>query len=254
MLRVPLLGAGPIFPVPPHAPLVPAARSALPRASGLLAGFGSGLLTALVYGCEDLFQKLPIHWMWWPAIGALVVGIGGLIDPRVLGVGYDTIHGLLRGETDRRRVLGLLIGKGAGLGDRARLRHFRRRAGAAADHGRRAGRVGRRTGFRSGDAGLWAMVGMAAMMGGTMRSPLTAHGFRAGADARFQCCSRRCWSAASRRLRVTVLLMRRSILTEKLARRGHHITREYSVDPFELARVGDVMDHEVPLRVRRPCP
>ena len=78
---------------------------------GIAAGLASGLLTALVYACEDLFAKLPIHWMWWPAIGGLFVGIGGYFDPRVLGVGYDTIHSLLRGELIGLVVIGLLIGK-----------------------------------------------------------------------------------------------------------------------------------------------
>src|SRR5262249_26531273 len=45
---------------------------------------------------------------------------------------------------------------------------------------------------------------------------------------------------------VTVLLLRRSILTEKIARRGHHLSREYSVDPFDIHRVGEVMDRAVP--------
>ena len=78
-------------------------------AIGIAAGFGSGLLTALVYWCEDAFFKLPIHWMWWPAIGAVFVGVGGWIDPRVLGVGYDLIHGLLRGEILGAALIGLLI-------------------------------------------------------------------------------------------------------------------------------------------------
>jgi H+/Cl- antiporter ClcA len=80
-------------------------------AIGIAAGFGSGLLTALVYRCEDAFSKLPIHWMWWPAIGAVFVGVGGWIDPRVLGVGYDIIDGLLRGEILGAALIGLLIGK-----------------------------------------------------------------------------------------------------------------------------------------------
>ena len=65
----------------------------------------------LVYACEDVFQRLPVHWMWWPAIGAVVVGIGGLIDPRVLGVGYDTIHSLMQGEIVGAALIGLLIAK-----------------------------------------------------------------------------------------------------------------------------------------------
>ncbi len=93
-LRVPLMGAGPVFATSGHLPLAPLALfSAL--ALGLIAGFGSGLLTRLVYASEDFFGKLPIHWMWWPALGGLVVGIGGLFYPRALGVGYDVIRDLL---------------------------------------------------------------------------------------------------------------------------------------------------------------
>src|SRR5262249_7571019 len=110
VMRVPLLGAGPIFPVVPHAPLS-GEQLAFAAGVGLFAGFGSGLLTLLVYACEDLFQKLPVHWMWWPAIGAVFVGIGGIIDPRVLGVGYNTIHALLQGEMIGAVVIGLMIAK-----------------------------------------------------------------------------------------------------------------------------------------------
>ena len=103
LLRVPLLGSGPIFPVPPH-PALGAGAILWAVAIGILAGFGSGLLTLLVYFCEDLFLKLPLHWMWWPALGALFVGLGGWLDPRVLGVGYHLIDGLLNG-----RILGATI-------------------------------------------------------------------------------------------------------------------------------------------------
>ncbi len=110
VLRVPLLGAGPIFPVIAHAPLS-GTELAFAAGLGVVAGFGSGLLTMLVYACEDLFQKLPLHWMWWPAIGAVFIGVGGLVEPRVLGVGYDTIHSLLRGELVGAVVIGLLVAK-----------------------------------------------------------------------------------------------------------------------------------------------
>src|SRR6185437_10720441 len=92
-LRIPLMGAGPVFATRAHLPLAPLALlSAL--ALGLIAGFGSGALTRLVYASEDFFARLPIHWMWWPAIGGLVVGLGGLLYPRALGVGYDVIRDL----------------------------------------------------------------------------------------------------------------------------------------------------------------
>src|SRR4029078_2031376 len=171
-LRVPLLGAGPIFPVTAHAALG-SEGLIIALVVGIAAGLASGLLTALVYACEDLFAKLPIHWMWWPAIGGLFVGIGDLIEPRVLGVGYETIQGILRGEIIGAALIGILIGKslvwsialgsGTSGGVLAPLLMMGRalRAGGA--------------GFIPvGDVGLWALIGMAAMMGGTMRSPLTA--------------------------------------------------------------------------------
>src|SRR5205823_6492712 len=82
-VRVPLLGTGPLFPVPLHAALA-TRELAIALALGITAGFGSGLLTWLVYACEDLFRKVPIHWMWWPLVGGAVIGIGGLLSPRAL--------------------------------------------------------------------------------------------------------------------------------------------------------------------------
>jgi CIC family chloride channel protein len=96
-----------------------------------------------------------------------------------------------------------------------------------------------------GDVGMWALIGMAAMMGGTMRSPLTAMVFAVELTRDFNLFPALLVGSVAA-LGVTVLLMRRSILTEKLARRGQHITREYSIDLFEFARVGDVMDTAAP--------
>jgi CIC family chloride channel protein len=243
VLRVPLLGAGPIFPVLAHAPLS-GTELAIAAGLGVVAGFGSGLLTMLVYACEDLFQKLPIHWMWWPAIGAVFVGVGGLIEPRVLGVGYDTIHSLLRGELIGAVVIGLLVAKALvwsiALGSGTS-------GGVLAPLLIMGGALGAFAGswIPVGDTGLWALIGMAAMMGGTMRSPLTAMVFAVELTRDFNLFPALLIGSVAA-LGVTVLLMRRSILTEKLARRGHHITREYSIDPFELARVRDVMDKDVP--------
>ena len=85
---------------------------AAPCWSGSGAGLGPGVLDGAGLRVRgSAFAKLPIHWMWWPAIGGLVVGIGGLIDPRVLGVGYETIHGLLRGEMLGAALVGLLCAK-----------------------------------------------------------------------------------------------------------------------------------------------
>lgn len=243
VLRVPLLGAGPIFPVVAHGP-VSGTELAIAAALGVGAGFASGLLTMLVYGCEDIFQKAPCHWMWWPAIGALCIGVGGVIEPRVLGVGYDTIHSLLRGELIGAAVIGLLVAKALvwsiALGSGTS-------GGVLAPLLIMGGALGAWAGswIPVGDPGLWALIGMAAMMGGTMRSPLTAMVFAVELTRDFNLFPALLAGSVAA-LGVTVLLMRRSILTEKLARRGHHITREYSIDPLEMARVRDVMDHDVP--------
>jgi len=243
-LRVPLLGSGPIFPVTPHEAL---GMEGLIIAFfvGISAGLASGLLTALVYGFEDLFAKLPIHWMWWPAIGGLFVGIGGYLDPRVLGVGYDTIHALLKGELIGSLVIGLLVGKalvwsislGSGTSGGV-LAPLLIMGGAL-------GAIEARW-IPIGDAGLWAMISMAAMMGGTMRSPLTAMVFTLELTHDLNILPAllvACIAAHA----LTVLMLRRSILTEKIARRGFHITREYSVDPLAVLRVEEVMDRNAPV-------
>jgi chloride channel protein, CIC family len=244
VLRVPLLGPGPIFPIHQHAALG-AEGLFFTLLVGIVAGLASGLLTALVYGFEDLFERLPIHWMWWPAIGGLFVGLGGYFDPRVLGVGYGTIHSLLAGEVIGAALIVLLIGKslvwsislgsGTSGGVLAPLLMMGGALGALASRF-----------IPGGDAGLWATIGMAAMMGGTMRSPLTAMVFTLELTSDFNLFPALLVSCVAA-YAVTVLLLRRSILTEKVARRGYHITREYSVDPLAVLRVGEVMDREPPV-------
>jgi H+/Cl- antiporter ClcA/CBS domain-containing protein len=242
--RVPLLGAGPIFPVVAHGALAPSAL-AMAALIGLCGGLGSGLLTLLVYACEDLFQKIPLHWMWWPAIGGIAIGVGGLVDPRVLGVGYETIHTLMRGEMVTTAIVTLLIAKALvwsiALGSGTS-------GGVLAPLLMIGGALGALVGTALGrpDASLWALVGMAAMMGGTMRSPLTGIFFVLELTHDLQILPALMIGSVAA-LCVTVLLLRRSILTEKLARRGQHIAREYSVDVFELTRVGDVMDDSPPI-------
>ncbi len=160
----------------------------------------------------------------------------------VLGVGYRHIDGLLNGRILGAAVLSLLclkaivwsisLGSGTSGGVLAPLLIIGGALGAFAGQW-----------IPAGDAGLWAMVAMAGMMGGTMRSPLTGMFFMLELTGDLSALpALLCGSVAA--LAVTVLLMRRSILTEKLARRGQHIAREYSVDLFELMRVSDVMDHD----------
>jgi len=243
LLRVPLLGAGPMFLVPGHAPLSPA-DWLVALGIGIVAGLASGVLTVMVYGFEDLFHKLPVHWMWWPAIGGLFVGVAGWINPRVLGVGYDTIIALLHGGMGGTALWALLIGKslawsislgsGTSGGVLAPLLIMGGALGALESHW-----------IPVGDPGLWAMISMAAVMGGTMRSPFTAMIFTVELTHDLNALPALLVACAAA-YTVTVLLLRRSILTEKVARRGHHLVREYAANPLEMLRVGEVMTPDVP--------
>ena len=238
-----LLGVGVLFPMTESAALPPLGL-ALAAGLGILAGAASGILTAMVYGSEDFFQRLPIHWMWWPVFGGLVIGLGGLIDPRALGVGYDNIQALLNGDMTAASAFTLIVvkaviwsialGSGTSGGVLAPLLIMGGALGAICGTIIPMGADG-----ANGD-GLWALVGMAAMMGGTMRSPLTAMIFALELThniGAFLPLAIGCTMAHG----TTVLLLKRSILTEKVARRGHHVLREYIVDPFEIMRVGEVM-------------
>jgi CBS domain-containing protein len=111
LLRPMLMEPGPMFPVAAHAAL-PTSALLASGAVGLLAGLLAMLLTAAVYSAEDAFHRLPIHWMWWPTLGGLFVGIGGLIQPRALGVGYDIIEQLLNGHYIPSALVSLIVVKG----------------------------------------------------------------------------------------------------------------------------------------------
>ena len=206
---------------------------------GITAGALSALLTVSVYAAEDAFRKLPIHWMWWPAIGGLVIGAGGLFFPRALGVGYDVIGDMLKGNLPLGILAGVLIVKwiiwSVSLGSGTS-------GGVLAPLLMMGGALGglEATFLPNEGLGFWPLVSMGAILGGTMRSPFTgvifalelthdvnillpllvggfvAHGF-------------------------TVLLLKRSILTEKVARRGYHLSREYATDPMEILFVREVM-------------
>src|SRR5437773_2518015 len=181
--------------------------------------------------------------MWWPAIGGLVVGVGGLVFPEALGVGYDTIGALLQGQVAGRVITGLLLVKSVvwsvSLGSGTS-------GGVLAPLLLMGGALGGVEALVLPDegTGFWPLVSMGAILGGTMRSPFTgivfalelthdvnmllpllvsvtlAHGF-------------------------TVLALRRSILTEKVSRRGYHLSREYAVDPLEILFVREVMRRNV---------
>ncbi len=234
-----MLGAGPLFPTPPHPALVGPGVLLLCAVVGLLGGVLSSLLTASVYWAEDTFQLLPVHWMWWPAIGGLVVGIGGWIFPQALGVGYDTIGALLQGNVPGKIILGILIvkwwiwaislGSGTSGGVLAPLLMIGSALGGV-----------EAMFLPSQGTGFWPLVSMAATLGGTMRSPFTGVIFALELTHDFHMLLP-LFVAVIVSYAFTVLAMKRSILTEKVARRGFHLSREYSVDPLEIIFVREVM-------------
>jgi chloride channel protein, CIC family len=235
-----ILGFGPLFLVPEH-PLFIGPKALFGCALvGLLAGGLSALLTLSVYAAEDAFQHLKIHWMWWPALGGLAIGLGGLIFPQALGVGYDTIGQLLQGTVTAKVILGVLLvkwfiwavslGSGTSGGVLAPLLMM---------GGALGGLEAMFLPFEG--AGFWPLISMGAILGGTMRSPLTSivFAFELTHDANVFL---PLLVASVIAHAFTVLTLKRSILTEKVARRGYHLSREYAVDPLELLYVREVMD------------
>ncbi|MGR9167316.1 chloride channel protein [Rhizobium leguminosarum] len=237
-----LFGTGPLFPTHFQVDL-PWWGIFACAAMGIISGLQSGLLTTLLYRIEDLFETLPMHWMWWPMLGGLVIGLGGLIEPRAMGVGYDIIDGLLNNRLLAPAVMSILLVKtviwlfalssGTSGGVLAPLLIF-------------GGALGWLVGLLmpGNDPSFWALLGMAAMMGGTMRAPLTGTFFAMEITGDVSALVP-LLAATVVAYAVTVLLLRRSILTEKIARRGQHITREYGVDPFELSRATEIMISDV---------
>jgi CIC family chloride channel protein len=234
-----LLGFGPLFPVPAH-PLFIGPMGLLGCALvGILAGGLSALLTVSVYAAEDAFQRLPIHWMWWPAIGGLTIGLGGLIFPQALGVGYDTIGELLQGSVTTHVILGVLLVKwfiwAVSLGSGTS-------GGVLAPLLMMGGALGALEAMflPNEGAGFWPLISMGAILGGTMRSPFTSivFAFELTHDANVFL-PLLVGSVIAHAF--TVLTLKRSILTEKVARRGYHLSREYAVDPLEILFVREVM-------------
>jgi H+/Cl- antiporter ClcA len=234
-----ILGLGPLFPVPQHAVFIGAEGLLGCMVVGILAGAFSALLTVGVYAAEDSFARLPIHWMWWPAIGGLAIGIGGLIFPQALGVGYDVIGQLLQSDTPLKLILGVLLVKsfiwafslGSGTS-----------GGVLAPLLMMGGALG---GLESRflpweGVGFWPLVSMGAILGGTMRVPMTAVIFAIELTHDVNVMLPLLLAATVAHA-FTVLTLRRSILTEKISRRGYHLSREYAMDPLEIIFAHEVM-------------
>ena len=244
MANAGLVSPQPLFPVPAHAPL-DGISLLIAAGIGIVVGLAAWVMTQAVYGAEDLFKRLDghLHWMWWPMIGGLIIGLGGLLDARALGVGYDTIHAELLGQLGVGALALLLCVKltiwacGLGGGTSGGILAPVLMMGAA---------IGGILGHLVPEAspGVWALIGLAAALGGVTRSPFTAIVF-AFELTQDQNSLLALLVAATVAHLISVLVLKRSILTEKVARRGFHVMREYAVDPLEATFVREVMDTDV---------
>ena len=242
-VRTLILGGGSLFQVS-HAPLhLTVGIDALCVAAGVIAGLLAIIATVLVYASEDAFARLRLHWMWWPAIGGLVIGVGGLFVPQALGVGYDVIGAELDGSIGVGVVAGVLIvktliwslslGSGTSGGVLAPMFMVGGALGTLEAHV-----------FPTVAPGFWPLVGLAGVLGGVMRSPLTGVVFAVELTGRLDAVLP-LMIGASAAYTVSVLALKRSVLTEKIARRGYHLSREYDVDPLEVLFVREVMTTDV---------
>jgi CIC family chloride channel protein len=240
VLRHYFLGPGPLFPMTPIALDVTPSAVLAALALGVVGAAVALVLSKAVYASEDLFEhRLPIHWMWWPAIGGVVIGIGGLIFPRALGTGYDVIASLIGGNSTWELIAGVLIiksiiwsfslGSGTSGGILAPLLMIGGALGALVSP------------MMPGlETGAWPLVGMAAILSGAIGCPLTAAVLAMELTHNYGLMLPLLAASVAAHA-FSVLTQRRSILTERLGRRGFHLSREYSVDPLESMTVAQVM-------------
>lgn len=216
---------------------------------GALIGLVSVGVTKVVYGIEDIFERLPVHWMWWPALGALPVGLLGYFEPRILGVGYDVIRDILLGDMLGWGLLALIVlkfiawsiylGSGTSGGTLAPL--FIIGGGLGALVGSVAAALWPSLGISIPVAGL---VGMAAIFAGASHALLASVIFAFEAT-REPSGLLPLLAGCSSAYMISILLMRTSIMTEKLARRGTPIPSEYAIDHLALVPVEEAMTREV---------
>src|SRR5579864_563944 len=234
-----LIGLGPLFPTAQHDAIFSPYTLLGCVIMGLLAGVLAMLLSNAIYAVEDAFHRLPLHWMWWPALGGIAVGIGGYIFPPALGVGYDVIGQLLKGDATTQMILGILIvksiiwalslGTGTSGGILAPLLMMGGALGAAGAHV-----------FHTEGIAFWALITMSATLAGAMGAPLMATVFAIELTRNVNMFLPLLLATIVAHA-FTALALRRSILTEKISRRGLHLSREYAVDPLEIMFIREVM-------------
>jgi len=241
--RLAIVGSAPAFAMP----LVSAPSGgalAVYIAMGVVVGLASMAVTRLVYGIEDAFEKLPLHWMWWPAIGGVVVGVVGYFSPRTMGVGYDNIDRILSGDLAGQAVVAFCVlklvswsvslGTGTSGGTLAPL--FTIGGGLGSAIGAMAAWALPHAGV---DIRVAALVGMAALFAGASRALLASVVF-AFETTRQPMGLLPLLGGCTAAYLVSAMTMRHSIMTEKIARRGARVVSAYTADFLEQILVADV--------------
>lgn len=242
-LRLAVVGGDPVFAMPRLTPPGIAAMAFYVLLGGLL-GVAAVLITRAVYGVEDLFERLPIHWMWWPAIGAFAVGVIGYFEPRTLGVGYANISDII---SDRLTVgavaslcllkfLSWVISLGSGTSGGTLAPLFTIGGGLGAVGGAAAAALFPDAGI---DVRIAALVGMAATFSGASRALLASAVFAFETTLEPLGLLPLLGGCAASYL-VASLLMKNSIMTEKIARRGVRTPAEYVADPLDQILVSEI--------------
>jgi H+/Cl- antiporter ClcA len=241
-------GFAPVFSMPTIAPPSPFALASY-VALGAIVGLAAVGTTRAVYAVEDAFEKLPVHWMWWPAIGAVAVGAVGYVAPRTMGVGYDNIDSILSGQIVGTALAVLCVlkfvswsialGSGTSGGTLAPLFTIGGAMGSVL--GALVARIAPGSGV---DLRMAALVGMAAMFAGASHATLASVVF-AFETTRQPMSLLPLLGGCSAAYLLSCLLMRTSIMTEKIARRGIHVRMDYAVDLLEQVLVRDCATRDV---------
>lgn len=247
-IRYGLEGSQAFFAMSPFALPGIAALSAYILLGALLGVIAVGI-TKWTYGVEDMFGKLPVHWMWWPALGGLVVGAIGYFEPQTLGVGYDNITAILNGHLALGALIALCLlkclswsialGSGTSGGTLAPLFTI---------GGAFGGAIGLALSgwfpWLDVDPRIAALVGMAALFSGASRAFLTSVVFAFETTQQPHGLLPLLGGCAAAYL-VSGLLMRNTIMTEKIIRRGVRVPSDYNADYLDRVTVGEVCSRDV---------
>lgn len=249
-----LFESGPVFPMPD---LQSPSNMALAiySAIGIVIGFMSLGLTKIVYWIEDTFEKLPIHWMWWPAIGGLAVGVIGYFAPHTLGVGYDNITSMLSGKVSLALMLSLCffkflswaiaLGSGTSGGTLAPLLTIGGAAGAI------LGSIILLFFPASGiSIPMAALIGMSSMFAGASRAYLTSITFALEATMQSHALLPLLGACTASYL-ISFFFMENTIMTEKIARRGIYTPDSYEPDVLRSITVAQVLGEGGKIAVER---